>query len=116
METSTLLIHKCPHCKSTYKNQEFLMKHIESHTKKIFSCIICGINYNCRKSYNRHISIKHTDNKIECNNCGRKYSRKEHLKRHLCGSIPIKMKNFSCRYCGRRFHRKDVLKKHEKIH
>ena len=70
METRTLLIHKCPHCKSTYKNQEFLMKHIESHTKKIFSCIICGINYNCRKSYNRHISIKHTDNKIECNNCG----------------------------------------------
>ena len=36
MAANTLLIDKCPHCKSTYKTQEFLMKHIESHIKKYF--------------------------------------------------------------------------------
>ena len=116
MEAGTLLIHKCPHCKSTYKTQEFLMKHIQTHSKKIFSCDICGITYNHKKNYNRHITIKHADNTIECNSCGKKYSRREHFRRHLCSQKKIKTKNFSCKFCGRRFHRKDVMKKHERIH
>ena len=117
MDSSTLMIYKCPLCKLTFSNDKFLIDHIEQHTKKIISCNICGINYKYKKNFDRHILIKHSENnEIKCNDCGKQYSRKEHLMRHACGTNCIKEKRFACKSCGKTFHRKDILQRHEKNH
>ncbi|KAK6826916.1 hypothetical protein RU639_004424 [Aspergillus parasiticus] len=51
---------------------------------------------------------------LECNVCGKRYTKREHLQRHE--RIHSGDKPFTCSVCGRCFARQDVLNRHARVH
>ncbi|KAJ5875287.1 uncharacterized protein N7473_012634 [Penicillium subrubescens] len=51
---------------------------------------------------------------LECNVCGKRYTKREHLQRHE--RIHSGDKPFTCPVCGRCFARQDVLNRHARVH
>lgn len=49
-----------------------------------------------------------------CGDCGRRYSRPEHLQRHV--QTHTLGRRFSCQVCGKSFARADLKKRHEANH
>lgn len=55
--------------------------------------------------------IKHFD----CDYCGRRFKRQEHLKRHI-RSLHLNNKPYDCKFCDKKFSRSDNFNQHLKIH
>lgn len=52
---------------------------------------------------------------LECTLCGRSFSRKSKLSRHV-REMHLNIKSFSCELCGKLFKRKSHLKRHMVSH
>ena len=59
-----------------------------------------------------HVVRAQTASSIQC---GAKYARKEHLKRHVASQHTEEEKKFACPDCNRSFQRSDVLARHRKM-
>jgi ribosomal protein S26 len=55
-------------------------------------------------------------NKLQCTTCGKQYSRKQSLDKHVQCHLPEKQ--WVCEYdgCGQKFKLKEYLKSHQKVH
>lgn len=55
-------------------------------------------------------------NKLQCTTCGKQYSRKQSLDKHVQCHLPEKQ--WQCEYhgCGQKFKLKEYLKSHQKVH
>ena len=60
----------------------------------------------------KHQNSVHSEEKLECNECDEKFTRKFALKRHI-KDIHLKLKYY-CKICGQHYPRKDTLKIHYK--
>ncbi|KAL1305022.1 hypothetical protein AAFC00_003922 [Neodothiora populina] len=56
------------------------------------------------------LSTPATDRLFQCSECGKSYSRVDHLARHV--RLHTKEKPYSCETCGKGFARADLLKRH----
>ncbi|CAL8077881.1 unnamed protein product [Orchesella dallaii] len=80
---------RCPHCQVAFSNNGQLRGHIRIHTgERPFEC--------------------------EHEGCGKSFTRNEELTRHR--RIHTGLRPYPCTHCGKKFGRKDHLKKHTRTH
>lgn len=113
---------------------------------KAHMCATCGKSFSTASAVKRHCAKEHTESgdklRFKCNQCPRKFKRKDQLKVHkVCHynkgfhckeckqimstrsalkrhieNVHLKLKPFQCRYCQRPFAKKAHLISHEEIH
>lgn len=76
-----------------------------------FICPQCGNEYNTRSILIRHLS-SHAEKQVKCHLCQKKFSQKDHLKRHT-DSIHYQLKKWECNRCDAKFSRKEHLMNHK---
>nr|CAH7733939.1 unnamed protein product [Callosobruchus chinensis] len=93
---------------------EYDGKEPHSKGKKMFLCNFCGKNYTRKNGLDRHI-LSHTGVKpFECKECGKRYITKDTLKTHILTHTGIKP--FKCQLCGKNFIQSSHLSYHMKRH
>ena len=100
----------CEFCSKAFTCKAKLKKHVSfTHTKDPSShkCHICGDLF---ENLKQHISIVHEGNKnFECEKCGKCFSIKGLLKRHIKA---VHEKSYTCDTCGKSFSSIAYLKHH----
>ena len=64
------------------KDEDTFQKTKKADTEDKIACDVCGKIYSRKQSLLRHIRIIHSSNKIKCEFCGKEFSRKDNLMRH----------------------------------
>ena len=111
--------HKCDQCDKSFKQKEYLNKHIRYiHKKSEAGKWICNI---CQKEFSQsgplsiHMKKIHVDKEPQdCQNCGKTYPSKLHLKDHISVTHNASRDN-ECQVCKKTFT-KYSLKRHMKLH
>ncbi|XP_062558649.1 protein suppressor of hairy wing-like [Armigeres subalbatus] len=111
---------KCKLCPKSFKAYDYLERHLQSvHSESDdYSCRHCNAKCPSEKVLTEHLST-HTEGKpFSCIKCGKDFTRKYHLERHLnhskCGEIP--KLQLPCEVCGKIFTRLDNLREHLRYH
>ena len=111
---------KCEVCEKTFKN-DYIMKNHMGKVHSPVNCNICGTNVSMG-SFNRHTKT-HQDDKFECEQCDKIFSRKEALQKHKlsCGMEKVKVRpisvfEFKCETCEKKFTKLSYLKQHQRTH
>ncbi|GFS95982.1 zinc finger and SCAN domain-containing protein 10 [Nephila pilipes] len=105
---------KCKVCQRPYFSEEEIIKHFKAEHPK---CICSHCNYMAEHAYviKRH-SIRHIENGIVCDMCGKHYKDHYILKMHIkMVHMPAEVV-FTCEICQKKFTRKAHLKRHLRIH
>ncbi|GFR14338.1 zinc finger and SCAN domain-containing protein 10 [Trichonephila clavata] len=105
---------KCKICQRPYFTEEEIIKHFKDEHPK---CICSHCNYMAEHAYviKRH-SIRHIENGIVCDTCGKYYKDHYILKMHIkMVHMPAEVV-FTCEICDKKFTRKAHLKRHLRIH
>ncbi|XP_055953216.1 uncharacterized protein LOC129988948 isoform X2 [Argiope bruennichi] len=105
---------KCKVCQRPYFTDEEIIKHFKAEHPK---CICNQCNYMAEHAYviKRH-SIRHIENGVVCDICGKHYKDHYILKMHIkMVHMPAEVM-FTCEICEKKFTRKAHLKRHLRIH
>ncbi|XP_058813308.1 protein suppressor of hairy wing [Topomyia yanbarensis] len=111
---------KCKFCPKSFKAYEYMEKHLASvHAEhENFACPQCNAMCASRKVLEDHLMTHSEGKPFSCLKCGKDFTRKYHLDRHLnhssCGEIP--KQTLPCEVCGREFTRLDNLREHLRFH
>ncbi|CAH1791666.1 unnamed protein product [Owenia fusiformis] len=100
----------CDQCGKSFGDLRGLSDHVNVvHLKLVkFTCVVCNRGFATKKFYRRHLE-SHTK-PYQCDQCGRKFTRSEHLKSHEGvhnGEYPYK-----CKLCDAGFRENRALRKH----
>ncbi|CAG0882470.1 unnamed protein product [Cyprideis torosa] len=100
----------CPRCGRSYSRKPNLAHHMryKCGVQPQFKCNLCGREYRNKSSLVVHTVSAH---RLTCPRCGRSYSRRPNLNRHLnyeCGVEP----QFKCVKCHKAFKYRYGLEKH----
>lgn len=111
---------KCKLCPKSFKAYEYMDRHLASvhASNDTFACPQCNAKCSTAKVLNEHL-LTHSEGKpFSCLKCGKDFTRKYHLERHLnhsnCGDNPKTMR--PCEVCGKEFTRLDNLREHLRFH
>lgn len=106
---------ECTQCSKKFPTETALKYHVETHSEvKLYSCEHCKKLFKTRKScYNHTLSHKSTQRKHLCPVCGRIFSVRKNMKRHL--DLHSSEKKYPCTVCDKRFAQKQSLCKHVSI-
>ena len=120
---------QCMVCSRTFQSTKTLQKHTDvyhAHQISLFPCSLCKKILSTEEILKRHLVTVHGENKFECHQCGKKYSRNNHYIRHLRDVHSIESKTnlnyaaiefiykFNCDHCEQRFKRQETLQRHIK--
>ncbi|XP_065089884.1 protein suppressor of hairy wing-like [Ochlerotatus camptorhynchus] len=111
---------KCKLCPKSFKAYEYLEKHLISihASTDDFSCSQCNAKCPSEKVLNDHMTTHSEGKPFSCLKCGKDFTRKYHLERHLnhsgCGEVPKEL--LPCEVCGKDFTRLDNLREHLRFH
>ncbi|ESO87869.1 hypothetical protein LOTGIDRAFT_127000, partial [Lottia gigantea] len=104
----------CPICNASFTRKTSLKRHILAHSKTNFmECTYCG-KLISKTNLQRHIKAKHLGVRFpfSCPLCGVKYQHKRSLRLHM-KSTHLQIR-FNCPLCGTTFTRKSTLSRHLK--
>ena len=107
---------KCEICEANFRFPFQLKSHIANvHEKKRpYVCDLCDSSFGLQSSLwnhkKTHASIK-DDEIFNCDRCGKIYTQKSHLMRHIAGVHNENMP-FQCNICDNKFPRKNELRHH----
>ncbi|KAM4700014.1 PR domain zinc finger protein 15 isoform 2-T2 [Discoglossus pictus] len=125
---------QCEMCYRFFSTNSNLSKHKKKHGEKKFSCEICNKLFYRRdvmlEHHRRHLegvrrvkretihqnadnSIKYKKEPSACPVCGKMFSCRSNMNKHL---LTHGDKKYTCEICGRKFFRVDVLRDHIHIH
>ncbi|XP_023253061.1 zinc finger protein 835-like [Seriola lalandi dorsalis] len=82
--------------------------------KKTYKCSECGKKFSLKGSLQRHIRGHTGEKPFSCSVCGKKFGRKQHLQEHVI--IHTGEQPFSCSVCGKKFRYKAGMRKHMRAH
>ncbi|CRK95902.1 CLUMA_CG009348, isoform A [Clunio marinus] len=100
----------CSLCSRTFRTEEGLKNH-KSRPHRL-PCEVCG-KMILNNELKRHLKIVHFKIKpYQCDNCGKKFSRKQPLIKHLNTHKVYRTKDFHCQICGNSYFRKNGLERH----
>lgn len=114
---------RCEVCNKAFNKLHVMMHHMKTHSEeRPYGCSICGNRYFRADKLAAHQLLhiarlegdKDSMRRYECpeKSCGRKFTRKDHMKRHQASHTGIKLHACS-KGCEKRFSRRDNLMKHE---
>lgn len=109
----------CSGCKCTMVLEEYFSKNRKDEWWKTcdgcrakFECEQCGKEYSSKSDLTRHIRAVHLKLKpYGCNQCDYKCSYKGHLNQHI-KSVHSKIKDFECNQCDAKFPSNGKLQRH----
>lgn len=111
---------KCKLCPKSFKAYDYLERHLQAvHSDtSAFGCTQCNAKCPSEKVLNEHMMTHSVGKPFSCLKCGKDFTRKYHLERHLnhssCGEIPKYL--LPCEVCGKEFTRLDNLREHLRYH
>ncbi|XP_035997641.1 telomere zinc finger-associated protein [Fundulus heteroclitus] len=108
--------YQCHLCGKTFRTQASLDKHHRTHTgERPYGCDLCEQRFTEKGSLLRHKASKHEEGRPHCCYiCNKTFKAREqllvHLRRHKG------MRKFECSDCGYKFTRQAHLRRHVQIH
>ncbi|XP_059184574.1 zinc finger and SCAN domain-containing protein 2-like [Centropristis striata] len=105
----------CKLCGKSFDLRSSLMMHVNTHTNN--AAILCPSKHaTSAGSYVEPLESHREDNPEDtlCYICGKTFSKKCHLKRHML--IHTGQKPHSCKECGKTFARVECLRVHMRVH
>ncbi|KAL1399770.1 hypothetical protein pipiens_001169 [Culex pipiens pipiens] len=119
----------CPECALIFTNQRAYFIHAQYHLNVkngTFKCETCGTCCSSRKKLALHIK-HHREGKVvtqtqpdnllyECPECGKKFSRRAYLIKHVQRHEALENGTFQCKVCAKFFGSRVLLIRHETIH
>ncbi|KAL2721386.1 zinc finger protein 354A-like isoform X1 [Vespula maculifrons] len=117
----------CAPCNSYYKTRESLIKHMQLHCPRKYTCRKCPMSFESVEDLAKHEGTNHLKVTLdfdeivkECHQCDRKFVSWEMLKQHrmrdhLGESIAIGM-NTWCSLCNRFFPTIEAYHSHQQLH
>ncbi|CAK1543786.1 unnamed protein product [Leptosia nina] len=109
----------CSICSVVCPNRVEFDSHFSSvHADKdiIYTCIVCGKEFDKYSQFRLHINRHYTDNKFECDTCNEPFSCLSKLVAHVSGCAGAtdrkKHKPYVCFHCGHRYFMEHSLFKH----
>ena len=117
-ENNTHKTH-CPYCDKEYARKSHLVRHIgtEHEDNDIYKCPHCPQLFTRHDKYMQHVQV-HSEPGYSCKICSQKFSRKEHLVRHMDRNHFIKStesnpeKSYNCEQCPKSYNCKDHFVRH----
>ena len=106
--------HKCQRCNKHFSTAYSLRRHAESHKERKARVKMIKNKKKGKKDFTYNPTVDDELRKFQCDFCGRRFKRKEHVTRHLLTHTGES--EFSCDVCGRGFSTKKSLVKHINIH
>lgn len=112
---SRLLKNQCGVCGQVLGSSSALESHVGLHTRRPFSCRLCGKSFTDSKALKRHGRV-HRNGKIHvCQKCGKAFVYKFSLSKHL-QMVHRRIKPFVCQICSKSFFTKLDVESHIRIH
>ncbi|XP_057195952.1 zinc finger protein 197 isoform X2 [Triplophysa rosa] len=104
--------YQCDFCKQIFTDLEVCQDHVDKHRQqaKRHMCLKCGSSFRKRKSLLRHLE-GHSRGVFSCSDCDRTYSSKASLLRHSfshSGLLP-----YTCLKCKRHFRLPSLYRNHD---
>lgn len=112
---------KCDFCPKSFKSHISLARHLFTlhSANKNFPCGMCNATCPNQNILDVHVESHDTGKPFACQNCGKDFTRKYHLDRHLkytdCDKSTRKTE-IPCHVCGKVFTRTDNLREHLRAH
>ncbi|XP_076444934.1 uncharacterized protein LOC143282926 [Babylonia areolata] len=106
----------CNVCEFMAEHAYMIKRHMMRHNADGCTCELCGKVYKDQYILKMHVKMVHMPAEVlfECTVCGKKFTRKAHLKRHL--RIHEPEKPFKCPHCDYRGCERSDISKHLLIH
>uniref|UniRef100_A0A4W4GUC5 Zinc finger and BTB domain containing 48 n=1 Tax=Electrophorus electricus TaxID=8005 RepID=A0A4W4GUC5_ELEEL len=107
---------QCHLCGKTFRTQASLDKHHRTHTgERPYCCEFCEQRFTEKGPLVRHIASKHQEGRSHlCHICSKSFKAIEQLRVHVRRHKG--MRKFECTECGYKFTRQAHLRRHSQIH
>ena len=87
-----------------------ILRHVQSHGDKNFTCNICDKHFSTRDSLNQHTKTHWQPKELKCSLCSSLFFSSSSLRKHR---IRVhERKRFQCPYCQKNFTKEDYCQQH----
>ena len=109
---------KCDICQQAFGSQQGKQRHFRVvHVKEtLYKCKFCNLLTCSQEKLKAHISIHTGERSVTCDECGKCFITKSHLKHHQLCKHSEKAKNMRCDICGMRLSSLISTIKHMRLH
>lgn len=106
--------YPCPDCERTFSSIPNLQLHQTNMHSDEFQCDFCNMAFTIKSDLFEHRNV-HTDQKFKCEQCERTFWKKSNLFSHQ-RYAHFNIRRFECNECGKRYPYRSHLRTHLKSH